>query len=654
MYRSRAMDGVQRNRSNSARRIRRVPWFRHPRLWATAAVVIFAGTGFAQTIETHSFTNLNRLLPDGNPAGFSDRRIVTSAISSISKVRVKLNVGGEFNGDLYGYLRRIQGGNTNLAVLLNRPGRATGRLSGYGDAGINVTFDDAASADIHTYRATTNLPAGAALIGGWRPDARVADPSAVLDTTPRTASLAGLNGGSGSAEWTLFLADVESGGTNHLVSWELEITGASPPPFQWATPAAITYGATLAGAQLNATSSVPGSYAYNPPAGTRLNAGNGRVLSVTFTPTDSARYVPITTNVLVDVLRAPLTVRAANTNKVFGAALPPFSASYSGFIAGESTANLSSLATLTTTATTSSAVGAYAITPSGVVSSNYAVIYTNGTLTVTKAGTTGIVATSKNPSLPGENVTFTCTLSAVAPGAGVPTGAVQFKIDGVNAGTPVSLSGGIAQFSTTTLSSGSHAITAEYSGSANFVGATNSLVPVQSVNTPPVAALDSIERGLTNTTKVLVSTLLSNDSDADGNPISFVSFTATSTNGASLTRDGDWIHYVPAARVALVDAFTYVINDSRGTSAQGTVLVTVRNDTLPSQNLTITDRGDGSYLIRFDGIPGLTYRIEWNDNVELPLWQALGSATANGFGVFQYVDTPPVGAPRRYYRSVFP
>lgn len=136
-------------------------------------------------------------------------------------------------------------------------------------------------------------------------------------------------------------------------------------------------------------------------------------------------------------------------------------------------------------------------------------------------------------------------------------------------------------------------------------------------------------------------------------PIQWASPSA-STNGASLNRAGDWIYYTPATRLSLVDAFFYTISDNRGATNQGVVLVNVRNDELPGQNLVITDRGDGSYLIRFDGIPGLTYRIEWNSNVANPLWQALGSATANAFGVFQFIDTPPVGSPQRYYRSVFP
>ena len=39
------------------------------------------------------------------------------------------------------------------------------------------------------------------------------------------------------------------------------------PVITWATPADITYGTALSATQLNATASVPGTFAYTPAAG---------------------------------------------------------------------------------------------------------------------------------------------------------------------------------------------------------------------------------------------------------------------------------------------------------------------------------------------------------------------------------------------------
>jgi hypothetical protein len=73
------------------------------------------------------------------------------------------------------------------------------------------------------------------------------------------------------------------------------------PTITWANPADITYGTTLGTTQLNATASVAGSFVYNPPAGTLLNAGDNQILSVTFTPDDAANYTNNTANVQINV-----------------------------------------------------------------------------------------------------------------------------------------------------------------------------------------------------------------------------------------------------------------------------------------------------------------------------------------------------------------
>jgi hypothetical protein len=56
------------------------------------------------------------------------------------------------------------------------------------------------------------------------------------------------------------------------------------------------------------------------------------------------------------------------------------------------------------------------------------------------------------------------------------TGTVQFKIDGTNFGSPVTLSGGQAiSGPTKTLTAGNHNITAVYSGDTTYAGSTDSL-----------------------------------------------------------------------------------------------------------------------------------------------------------------------------------
>ncbi|MDH4352218.1 MAG: Ig-like domain repeat protein, partial [Gemmatimonadota bacterium] len=82
-----------------------------------------------------------------------------------------------------------------------------------------------------------------------------------------------------------------------------------------------------------------------------------------------------------------------------------------------------------------------------------------------------------------QSVTWTATVTAVGPGSGIPTGNVQFKVDGADLGAPVALngSGQATSPATTSLTIGTHVITAEYTGSANFAASTGTLSPDQTV-----------------------------------------------------------------------------------------------------------------------------------------------------------------------------
>ena len=94
---------------------------------------------------------------------------------------------------------------------------------------------------------------------------------------------------------------------------------------------------------------------------------------------------------------------------------------------------------------------------------------------VSKSAAAVALVTSGSPSVYAGPVTFAATVSATAPGAGVPTGMVAF-LDGpllIGAGT---LTGGVATLSTTALASGTHAITAQYLGDGQFVSNTSSAV----------------------------------------------------------------------------------------------------------------------------------------------------------------------------------
>ena len=92
------------------------------------------------------------------------------------------------------------------------------------------------------------------------------------------------------------------------------------PLLAWTTPAPITFGTALSTTHLNATANVPGTFAYQPAAGTVLDAGT-QTLSAVFTPTDGTRYntasisVRLTVNPIAPVITwavpAPITYGTA-------------------------------------------------------------------------------------------------------------------------------------------------------------------------------------------------------------------------------------------------------------------------------------------------------------------------------------------------------
>ena len=100
-------------------------------------------------------------------------------------------------------------------------------------------------------------------------------------------------------------------------------------------------------------------------------------------------------------------------------------------------------------------------------------------LSVVAGTTTTTLVSSLNPSIAGQTVTFTATVAAAG---GNPTGTVVFKDGGAVIGT-MALTGGGAALSTSSLVSGTHSMTATYSGNATFTGSTSAIL-IQAVNVP--------------------------------------------------------------------------------------------------------------------------------------------------------------------------
>jgi FtsP/CotA-like multicopper oxidase with cupredoxin domain len=98
----------------------------------------------------------------------------------------------------------------------------------------------------------------------------------------------------------------------------------------------------------------------------------------------------------------------------------------------------------------------------------------NLTQTVNKASSRTVLVGTGSPATLGTTVVFTATVTARAPGSGIPTGTVQFRIDGVNAGAPVALNpSGQAAYPTNSLRVGLHTVAAVFSGDGSFITSTS-------------------------------------------------------------------------------------------------------------------------------------------------------------------------------------
>jgi len=156
---------------------------------------------------------------------------------------------------------------------------------------------------------------------------------------------------------------------------------------------------------------------------------------------------------------------------------PTFTADYSADPPGTAATVTGSL-TCATSATPFSPVagGPYTVSDcSGLSSTLGPITYTYGTLVVSPDASTTSLGASSSSAVFGQQLTLTATVSAAAPGSGVPTGTVTF-FDGTTALGSVSLNAsGQATLTTQGLLPGTHtALTAVYSGDPNYLTSTSS------------------------------------------------------------------------------------------------------------------------------------------------------------------------------------
>jgi hypothetical protein len=131
--------------------------------------------------------------------------------------------------------------------------------------------------------------------------------------------------------------------------------------------------------------------------------------------------------------------------------------------------------------------------------------------TVSRASTVLALSPSSNPVGQGKSVTFTATVTTVAPGSGTPTGTVTFFQGSTTLGTVTLDANGKASLTRSFSTLGNHTIRAVYNGASNFAGSsktiTEQVVALRSSHTALVASADPVLAGGPVTFTVTVSAI---------------------------------------------------------------------------------------------------------------------------------------------------
>ncbi|MFM8931700.1 MAG: Ig-like domain repeat protein, partial [Gemmataceae bacterium] len=219
-----------------------------------------------------------------------------------------------------------------------------------------------------------------------------------------------------------------------------------------------------------------------------------------------------------------------------GSTIPTGTVTFSNGATSLGTATLDGAGKATLSTSTLAVGGPYTITATYAGAGTFTGSSGNVSQTVNKASTTTTVSGVPNPSVFGQSVTFTATVSPVSPGAGTRTGTVTFFDGAATLGTGT-LSGGVATFTSSTLNVSAHSITAVYNGDGNFNASTSSIF-TQNVNkASTTTALSSSLNPSTFGQSVTFTAIVSVASPGAGSPTGSVNFFdgATSLGSGTLT-----------------------------------------------------------------------------------------------------------------------
>ncbi len=154
--------------------------------------------------------------------------------------------------------------------------------------------------------------------------------------------------------------------------------------------------------------------------------------SYTLTPAGAVdnNYTITYKNGTLTVGPAALLITASSPSVTYNGSVPAVTPIYGGLVNGQTVP--ATPPTCTSTAPANGDAGSYSTSCSGAEDPNYTISYASGTMTISQASTTTVLTSTPDPSVFGQTVTLTATVSVVSPGAGDPTGTVEFEDAGID------------------------------------------------------------------------------------------------------------------------------------------------------------------------------------------------------------------------------
>lgn len=330
------------------------------------------------------------------------------------------------------------------------------------------------------------------------------------------------------------------------------------------TPPASNGGAAITG--YTATSSPGGAHSAGCTTSPCAVAGltNGTLYSFTVTATNGATPSPLTgvASAPSNTVRPGITPQSINFanpgTQTFGSS-PQLTATASSGLPVTFTSTTTSVCTVTTAGKlTFVTVGTCTIDADQSGDSTHQSAPTVArTFTVQKASPSVTVTAGVNPSVYGQPITFTATVANP-----VASGQVQWSVDGINSGAPVTLNGaGAATFSpATSLSVGMHTVNAAYSGNVNDNAANGHLGQVvNKANTSTVLQVSG------NTLTATVSPV----APGAGTPTGSVTFTVGGATVGSSALNGGGVATFTASNVGNQGAAAYYDGDTNFAASNG-------------------------------------------------------------------------------------